>query len=83
MLKRGWIYLSKSPFGSPILVTKKLDDSLHLCVDYRKLNAMTIKNHCPLFLISQLLDQIKNAKYYTKLDLYDAFNELCAALSDK
>jgi len=74
MVKGGWIYLSKSPFGSPILVTKKPDDSLHLYIDYRKLNAMTIKNRCPLFLISQLLDQIKNANYYTKLELYDAFN---------
>jgi len=83
MLERGWIHPSKSPFGSPILFVKKPDGSLRLCVDYRRLNAMTVKNRYPLPLISELLDRIKNAKYYTKLDLRDAFNQLCVALSDE
>ena len=61
MLERGWIRPSKSPFGSPILFVKKPDGSLRLCVDYRKLNAMTIKNRYSLPLISELLDRIKNA----------------------
>ena len=83
MFKRGWIHLSKSPFGSLILFIKKPDGSLHLCVDYRKLKAMTIKNRYSLPLISELLDRIKNAKYYTKLDLRDAFNQLYIALGDE
>jgi len=69
MLERGWIHSSKSPFGSPILFVKKPDSGLRLCVDYRRLNAMTVKNRYPLPLISELMDRIKNAKYYTKLDL--------------
>ena len=62
MLERGWIRPSKSPFGSPILFVKKPDGSLRLCVDYRRLNAMTVKNRYPLPLISELMDRIKNAK---------------------
>jgi len=83
MLERGWIRPSKSPFGSPILFVKKPNGSLRLCIDYRKLNAMTVKNRYPLPLISELLDCIKNAKYYTKLDLRDAFNQLRVALGDE
>ena len=74
MLVRGFIHLSKSPFGSPILFIKKADGSLQLIVDYRKLNEMTVKNRYLLLLISELIDCIKNAKYYTKFDLRDAFN---------
>jgi len=62
MLERGWIRPSKSPFSSPILFVKKPDGSLRLCVDYRRLNAMTVKNCYPLPLISELMDRIKNAK---------------------
>ena len=83
MLARGWIHPSKSPYGSPILFFKKPDGSLRLVVDYRKLNSMTIKNRYPLPLISELLDRIKGAKYYTKLDLRDAFNQLRIALGDE
>jgi len=83
MLTRGWIHPSKSPYGSPILFFKKPDGSLRLVVDYRKLNSMTIKNRYPLPLISELLDRIKGAKYYTKLDLRDAFNQLRIALGDE
>ena len=83
MLARGWIRPSKSPFGSPILFVKKPDGSLRLVVDYRKLKSMTIKNRYPLPLISELLDRVKGAKYYTKLDLCDAFNQLRIALGDE
>ena len=83
MLERGWIHPSKSPFGSPILFVKKPDGSLRLCVDYRRLNTMTVKNRYPLPLISELMDRIKNAKYYTTPDLRDAFNQLCVALGDE
>jgi len=75
--------LPLQPFGSPILFVKKPDSSLRLCVDYRRFNAMTVKNRYPLPLISELIDRIKNAKYYTKLDLCDAFNQLCVALGDE
>ena len=82
MLERGWIHPSKFPFDSPILFVKKLG-SLRLCIDYRRLNAMIIKNRYLLPLISELMDRIKNGKYYTKLNLRDAFNQLHVALGNE
>ena len=83
MLARGWIRPSKSPFGSPILFVKKADGSLWLVVDYRKLNTLTVKNRYPLPLISELFDRLKNAKYYTRLDMQDAYNQLRVASGDE
>ena len=83
MLKQGWIHPSKSPFSSPILFITKPNGSLDLVVDYRKLNTMTIKNRYLLPLISELFDHVKGAKYYMKLDLCDAFNQLQIALGDE
>ena len=57
-LERGWIRPSISPTGSPILFAKKKDGSLRLCVDYRGLNSVTIKNRYPLPLISELIDRV-------------------------
>ena len=82
-LAKGRIRPSKSPFGSPILFVKKADGSLRLVVDYRKLNALTVKNRYPLPLISELFDRLKNSKYYTRLDMQDAYNQLRIALGDE
>ena len=79
-LQKRFIHPSTSPFGAPVLFIKKPDGSLRLCVDYRALNSMTIKNRYPLPLISELLDRMKGAKYFTKIDVRDAFNHLCIAL---
>jgi len=79
-LRKRFIRPSTSPFGAPVLFVKKPDGSLRLCVDYRVLNHMTIKNRYPLLLISELLDRIKGAKYFTKIDVRDAFNRLQIAL---
>jgi len=73
-LEKGFIKKSKSPAGAPVLLVKKKDGSLRLCVDYRKLNEMTIRNSYPLPLISELLDRVKGSKYFTKLDLKSAYN---------
>jgi hypothetical protein len=73
-LAKGFIRHSKSPAGAPILFVKKKDGSLRLCVDYRGLNALTIRNRYPLPLISQLLDQLSQAKIFTKIDLRGAYN---------
>ena len=72
-LANGTIRPSKSPAGAPILFVKKKDGSLRLCVDYRGLNKITIKNRYPLPLISELLDRVKRAKIFTKLDLRNAY----------
>ena len=73
-LKKGFIRESKSPAGYPILFTPKKDGSLRLCVDYRKLNDITIKNRYPLPNIGELQDRLGKAKIFTKLDLRGAYN---------
>ncbi|PRP79435.1 retrotransposable element protein [Planoprotostelium fungivorum] len=73
MLSRGFICPSKAPCGAPILFVKKKDGGLRLCVDYRKLNNLTVKNVYPLPLIAELLDRFAGAKIFTKLDLKDAY----------
>jgi hypothetical protein len=75
-LEKGFIRPSQSPAGAPILFVKKSDGSLRLCVDYRGLNKITIKNRYPLPLIQENLDRLKSAKYYTKIDLCGAYNLL-------
>ena len=73
-LNKGFIRHSKSPAGAPILFVKKKDGSLRLCVDYRGLNKVTIRNRYPLPLIGQLLDQLAEAMVFTKIDLRGAYN---------
>ena len=75
-LKKGFIRHSQSPCASPILFVKKLDGTLRLCVDYRGLNKITIKNRYPLPLIGELLDRISKAKYFTKFDVRDGYHRL-------
>ena len=73
-LEKGFIRASTSPAGAPILFAKKKDGSLRLCVDYRGLNNVTIKNRYALPLISELFDRLRGAKIFTKLDLRGAYN---------
>jgi len=82
-LAKNFIQHSKSPTGAPILFVKKKDGSLRMCVDYRGLNKVTIKNRYPLPLISGLLDQLGQAKIYTKLDLRGAYNLVRIKEGDK
>ena len=73
MMDKGLIQPSKSPCGAPILFAKKKDGSLRLCVDYRRLNDITVKNVYPLPLIDEMLDRLGGAKFFTTLDLKDAY----------
>ena len=75
-LSRGWIRHSKSPAGAPILFAKKKDGSMRLCVDYRGLNKITVKNRHPLPLINESLDRLAKAKFYTKLDVKEAYHRV-------
>ena len=75
-LAKGWIRPSKSPSGAPILFVPKKDGSMRLCVDYRGLNRITIKNRYPLPLISEMLDRLGHSKIFSKLDLRDAYHRL-------
>ncbi|GAA5863847.1 hypothetical protein JCM5353_005516, partial [Sporobolomyces roseus] len=75
-LKSGFIRESQSPVGAPILFVKKKDGSLRLCVDYRGLNSVTIKNKYPLPLINETLDRLIGARYFTKIDLRNGYHQL-------
>jgi len=81
--KRGWIKASTSPAGAPIHSVKKKDGGLRLCVDYRPLNEITIKDRTPLPLIGESLDQLSSATIYTKLDIRDAYYNLRIAAGDE
>ena len=73
-LQSGFITHSKSPAGALILFVKKKDGSLQLCVDYRGLNWVSVKDKYPIPLISEILDQLVKAKVFTKLNLRGAYN---------
>ena len=75
-LKNGFIKPSKSPAGAPILFDKKPDGSLRLCVDYRGLNNLTIKNQYPLPLVGESLDRLGRARRFTQLDLTSAYHRM-------
>ena len=79
----GHIRPSTSSAGAPILFAKKKDGSLRLCVDYRGLNNITIKNKYPLPLIQELLQRLSEAKYFTKLDLKDGYNHIRMAKGEE
>ena len=83
-LTKGWIRRSTSPAGAPILfVPKKGGGGLRLCVDYRGLNQVTVKNRCPLPLISETLDRLQGCKFFTKLDLKDAYHRIRIKAGDE
>ena len=75
-LANGFIWPSKSLAGAPILFDWKLDGSLRLCVDYRGLNNITIKNRYPLPLIGKSLDQLGQTTQFTQLDLTNAYHRM-------
>jgi transposase InsO family protein len=76
LLEKGFIQPSVSPFGAPVLFVHKKEGTLRLCVDYRALNKMTIKNRYPLPRIEDLLDRLVGAKYFSKLDLYSGYHQI-------
>ena len=73
-LRKGYIRPSTSPAGFPILFVPKKNGKLRMCVDYRQLNEITVKNRYPLPLIAELQDKLYGAKWFTTLDLKGAYN---------
>jgi hypothetical protein len=82
LLDKGFIRPSASPWGCPALFVKKKDNSLRLYVDYRPLNAVTIKNKYPLPCIDILFDQLTGAKVFSKIDLHSGYHQIKIRPSD-
>ena len=76
MLDKGQIRPSVSPWGGPVLVVKNKDGSLRLCIDYRELNKVTIKNKYPLPRIEDLFDQLAGSTVFSKIDLKTGYHQL-------
>ena len=82
LLDKEYIRPSASPWGSPVLFVKKKDGSMRMCIDYRSLNAVTVKNKYPLPRIDDLLDQLRKAKFFSKIDLRSGYHQMKIRLSD-
>nr|GFA15705.1 reverse transcriptase [Tanacetum cinerariifolium] len=76
LLERGFIRLSVSSWGAPVLFVKKKDGSMRLCIDYRELNKITIRNCYPLPRIDDLFDQLQGAMHFSKIDLRSGYHQL-------
>lgn len=76
LLDAGFIQPSKSPYGAPVLFVRKKDGSQRMCIDYRALNNLTIKNKYPLPRIDELMDRLQGAKYFTKIDLRSGYHQV-------
>ncbi|GJZ87397.1 putative reverse transcriptase domain-containing protein [Tanacetum coccineum] len=73
---KGFIRPSSSPWGAPVLFVKKKDGSFRMCIDYRELNKLTVKNRYPLPRIDDLFDQLQGSSVYSKIDLRSDYHQL-------
>ncbi|GJZ24350.1 putative reverse transcriptase domain-containing protein [Tanacetum coccineum] len=73
---KGFIRPSSSPWGAPVVFVKKKDGSFQMCIDYRELNKLTVKNHYPLPRIDALFDQLQGSSVYSKMDLRSGYHQL-------
>jgi len=76
LLDKKFVRPSVSPWGAPVLLVKKKDGSMRLCIDYRQLNKVTIKNRYPLPRINDLMDQLVGARVFSKIDLRSGYHQI-------
>ena len=76
LLDKGFIRPSVSPWGAPVLFVKKKDGSMRLCIDYRQLNKVTVRNNYPLPRIDDLFYQLQGASVFSKIDLRTGYHQL-------
>ncbi|GJZ76555.1 putative reverse transcriptase domain-containing protein [Tanacetum coccineum] len=78
---KGFIRPSSSPWGAPVLFVKKKDGSFRMCIDYRELNKLTVKNRYPLLRIDDLFDQLQGSSVYSKIDLRSGFSKIAKPMT--
>jgi transposase InsO family protein len=83
LLDRGQIEESTSPWSSPVVLVKKKDKTMRFCIDYRRLNSITIKDAFPLPRIDEIFDQLTDAKYYTKFDFKSGYFQVPLSKEDR
>ncbi|GBG80071.1 hypothetical protein CBR_g30438 [Chara braunii] len=83
LTEKGWIRPSTSPYGAPVLFVPKKGGPLRMCIDYRGLNAITVKNAEPLPRIDDLLDRVQGCRYFTKIDLKSGYHQIVVRLEDQ
>ena len=74
LLDKGYIRSSVTPWGAPMLFVKMKDGTFRMCIDYRQLNKLTIKNRYPLPRIDDLFDQVRGASVFSKIDLRTGYH---------
>lgn len=82
LLDKGFISPSVSPWGAPVLFVKKKDGTMQMCIDYRELNKITIKNKYPLPRIDDLFDQLQGAQIFSKINLRSGYHQLKVKRAD-
>ena len=82
LLGKGLIQPSQSPYGAPVLFVQKKDGTLRMCIDYRALNAVTVKDKYPLPRIDDLFDKLKGAQFFSSLDLRSGYHQIRIAEAD-
>ncbi|GBG88366.1 hypothetical protein CBR_g47065 [Chara braunii] len=83
LIEKGWIRPSVSPCGSPVLFVPKKGGTLRMCIDYRGLNAITVKNREPLPRIDDLLDRVQGCRYFNKIDLKSGYHQIAIRPKDQ